>query len=235
VIEELARVTGRNILSDGYLSRRASRPRLPLGPTEVLAPAGISLSSALDRVCERYEYLWWERDGCVYLRARAWPWDGLYEVPDDFLDAWAGALDRGGALSHAALTALTRLTPLQLNGLAALERQPREFIFRADTPAARQFRKFFQSLPGERQARLLGSGVLVTRDEVAPLRALLFPLGKEFSPRPFLLRLAQGVEEIPQATPRRTRVTLKLDAPREAVHGQAFAVEIPRFPDPFAP
>lgn len=81
VVAKLARVTGLELISDAYLHRAASKLHLEPGQKRVLARRGVTVAEALDQVCQPYAYLWWEKDGVVYLRSRAWVWDQLLEEP----------------------------------------------------------------------------------------------------------------------------------------------------------
>src|SRR5439155_6335203 len=121
----------------------------------------------LDTLCRKYGYLWWEKNGCIYLRARAWPWDMSYEVPDRFLDAWTAALEQHREIGEAEIDALAALSPIQLNGLTTLGSSRFGGSTGPDRPEVREFLSFFrQTNPGTR-ALLLGPGCPLEPQQIA--------------------------------------------------------------------
>ncbi|MCC2670808.1 MAG: hypothetical protein K0Q72_3279 [Armatimonadetes bacterium] len=178
------------MVSDAYLARLQSRG----GSSEeaVLAPKGATITEALDALCRRYCYLWWEQDGCVYLRARAWPWDAELEPPDRLLDSWSVALDRKGRLGAAEVALLAGLTGRQLQGLANLAGRPTVQPVRQERLAAlREFAAFFAAAAPGPRLRLLGTGLAVRPEPSAT--ELLKPFTDRAQEGPVLLRLGQTI------------------------------------------
>lgn len=133
----------------------------------VLAPRGIPLADALDRICREYAYLWWEKEGCLYFRTAAWVWDRDYEIPDTFLDSWRVAVGQGRAPGAPDIAALASLTPLHLNGLEALGGR----VFASAAPDNRewqQFFKYFRSVTPREQGRILSDGLVVRASSLVP-------------------------------------------------------------------
>jgi hypothetical protein len=236
-LQALARAAGIDVVSDAYLCRALSKVQPAPNEKEVLlARRGTTPAEALETLCRRHEYRWWEKDGVVYLRARLWPWEGDYEVPDRFLDAWSLALKRHGRVGPSELSELGRLTPLQWNGLenlAATRFLPQVGLYQSEP---RQLARLFLNSKPPAQAQLLGPGLLLPADQAAAYDSLLRPLATEVPPHPQLLQLAQRVRVDSTVTPPVTLVEFALLSTWQQ-HRRTidFAVPIPSLQPPFLP
>jgi hypothetical protein len=234
VLQEFGRAARAALVSDAHVSRDRSFVHVAPGQKVILAPRGLTVANALDRLCDRYGYLWWEREGVVYLRARAWPWDAAYEVPDRFFESWSAALARRRAIGPAELRVLASLTPIQRVGLGNLGgRGLQRRIAGPDHPDVGPFLRFFNQCRPAEQTRLLGPGLIVAPEaENGPSFPSVPPTPVPGPPSPVLLRLTHSVRDDAAAS----IVTMRLlrswgQAQRETT----FELEVPRFPDPFAP
>lgn len=117
---QLAEAAGVEVASDDYLCRYASR--LPVGANQrvVLAAKGLPLAEALDAVCRRFGYVWWEKSGCLYFLSGTRPWDWDEEVPEGFFATWRSDLSASHPPGNAARVAFASLSPAQRIGLARL-------------------------------------------------------------------------------------------------------------------
>lgn len=258
---ELARIAHVELASDAFLCRAASKLRLhhnedaarelhQLGQEEaatkarnrpvpeslrvdrVLAPRGISVAEALDRLCRRFGYLWWEERGVVYLRARAWVWDRDYEAPDAFLGRWSAAAARRRLPEREEIMALAALTPLQLNGLGALGGR----IFLTNSPDREEFQEFFtffRSRSPAEQNGILGPGLPIPVNHSDTFKNLFSPFSN--APlHPIVLRLVCTAREDASVTPAVTRVNCQLrrDWPTDGMQSE-FSIDVPPMVDPF--
>ncbi len=157
-LRRLAEVAGVELTSDDYVCRDTSRE--VLRPGETLARRGTPLAEALDQVCRRRNYLWWESGGAVYLRSRTWIWDQDEEVPDSFLDTWIDAFRRDRRLGPDEVLALASLTPDQLVGLHKLA-DPTAGGSSLDAEDFQEFLDFFRVRTRPQQQQVLGRGLAV--------------------------------------------------------------------------
>jgi hypothetical protein len=232
-LAEFARATGVDLVSDAYLCRHTSRVELAPGQRLLLAPRGITIAEALDLVCRRFDYLWWEKDGCVYLRARSWMWDVLYETPDRFIDRWSAALHRR-SIGAAEILDLAALSPLQLNGLTRLGGSLARGICGPDERGVRAFLQRFRSCSAAQQALILGAGLPVSPEQNAVFRTVLEHRHSETAARPSLLRLTWTISENSALIPPPTDVnfTLARSWGDQGSSSTLFFVQIPHFLNP---
>jgi hypothetical protein len=242
MVRELARAAHVDLVSDAYLSRYQSLVYTRGEQKVMLARRGVPVAEALDLVCQKYGYLWWEKDGCCYLRARAWVWDNAYEVPDRFLDAWTAAVARR-AIGAGEITALASLTPLQQSGLDALGGSPFIQNLNLGFPHIQQFLGFFKSCGPAQQLQILGPGMTVNPDLAQAFPELFKASPAAPAGQPAVLRLTSKIgtaspatPAVSPATPPATRVNLLIELPgRPGEFRMPFSVDIPQLPSPFVP
>jgi hypothetical protein len=210
VLPELARVTGLDVTSDGYLCRYPSALHLEPGKRTVLASRGLTVAEALDQVCRQFSYLWWQKDGRVYLRARSWPWDTQFEVPDRFLDRWTDTLARGRSIGAPEIAALAALTPFQRDGLSDLSGSPFLSNTNLQQPMAQEFLRLFPLCTLAQQERALGPGLVIAAATAAGGQASPPPTPSPADNSPVLWRLEQKVTPNPKAMPPTVKVELAL-------------------------
>lgn len=228
-LREFARVSGLSLVSDGHFARPRSR-LWSGGP--IMARRGTSLAEALDALCEPFRYLWWERDGTVYLRARAWMWDRDSEPPDRFLDTWWAAVERK-KVGAPQLAALAALSPRQFTGL-------RELGWNSYVGSARygeailEFAALLAGSPPAEQARLLGSGLTFSPEQAKTMQWLFLQTTAGRGAGPGTLRLDASVA--PSArNPGALKVTLALIRKwSNKTDPMEFEFDLPEPSDPFA-
>jgi hypothetical protein len=228
LLREMARIAGIDVLSDDYLYRRASSA--PTGATEppVLARKGTKVADALDAVCRRFGYLWWEKDGCCYFRSRCWPRDVEREPSEAFLVTWRTALRRKRAIRPGEVRALAALTRPQLLALGGLTGDGASAGGQLARPDVQQFLRFFSRLSLSQQVQLLGKG-LVVHSTADPS----FELLQHFrQPRPVLLALKTQVTPALSADQPHWKVAFALDmrwktGPNDRTVQTPFTIAIP--------
>ncbi len=183
-LERLARESDVSLVADSYVCRLASRGTRVGAPP---IPRGTTIADALDQICRAFGYLWWEKGGCVFLRARAWVWDRGFETPESFLDTWRSTLQRRHTLGPKEIGALGELTPMQYYGLPCLG--GRRVTNGLDSSFFAQFFDFFRTLTPAEQRRVLGEGLVIPPERVRQQEQLLSWIGS----RPAVLRLTQSV------------------------------------------
>jgi hypothetical protein len=228
-LREFGRMSGLDLISDGYLARARSR-LWSAGPGEVLVRRGTPLAEALDALCEPFQYLWWEKDGVVHFRSRAWVWDMTPEPPDRFVDAWSAAVERKTA-GATQLAALAELTPRQWNGLADLgwnSHLPPKY-----REAVQEFLALFAASTPAQRAQLLGSGLAFTPGETETWRWLFLQVHAPKGEGP--VRLHMEAAFAPSArNPGTVHVTLSLVRRwANSTSAMAFGFDMPRLSDPF--
>lgn len=231
---ELAQIAGLDLVADAYLCRVASRERyLARGSLE----RGKTVAEALDALASSYQYLWWEKDGCVYLRSRAWMWNRDYETPDGFVDSWQTSLARGGAAGAREVAQIGALTREHRNGLWGLPGRGGTGALGVDQSVAkREAIAFFHRLTPGQQDRLMGAGLTVTPasldafPEVA--RFVRMHAGREAETAKLLLKqvVTQDAAQRPPLSVVRFRFACE---PSSSQWPLEFAVAIPWLPDPF--
>jgi hypothetical protein len=189
MLREMAQGAGIDVLSDDYLCRRASRAPTGAATPVVLARKGTKVADALDAVCRRFGYLWWEKDGCCYFRSRCWPRDVEREPNQAFLDAWQAALRRKSAIGPGEVRTLAALTRPQLLALGRLTGDGENAGEQLTRPDVQQFLQFFVRLSPTQQAQIMGKG-LVVHSTADPSFGLLQHFRE---PRPVLLTLKTHV------------------------------------------
>jgi hypothetical protein len=234
-LAEVARVAGVDLVSDAYLCRVSSQIEVPAGMKRVLLPRGIPVAQALDQLCRAYEYLWWQKDGCVYLRARAWPWDLPHEPPDWFLDRWSTVLRRGQSLGAPEVVSAAALTPEQLVGLEILGGRPFAPEAGRNSSAFREFLQFFPACSALQQQQLLGRGLPIEPRRAASTTALLQPFRWAKPDGTVTLQLRQKVTANTQKIPPTLRVTLTMVRCWEDETSELLdTIELPQLAPPFA-
>lgn len=233
-LRELGQITGAGLVTDGYLARKRSRLSLlsRLAPGAVLARRGTPLAEALDTICEPFQYLWWEKNGTVYFRSRAWAWDVEPEPPDDFVDAWETAVERK-SVEAPQLAALNALKPRQWHGLSTLgwnAALPQKY-----PKAVREFIGLFaRATPAER-SRLLGTGLTLSPEQTRAkeVQNLFLQITAFAGEGPVNLRLGFSAPPDP-AHPECSRVKLALIRKWTNKTDQIeFDFDLPRTAEPF--
>lgn len=219
-----------NLVSDGYLSRSRSRS-FQSGP--VLVRRGTPIAEALDTLCESYRYLWWEKDGTVYFRAQAWPWDVDVEPPDRFVDTWSAAI-RQRRVGAPELAALASLTPLQWIGLKTLGWNA--YTLRSGTVApVREFLRMFAAANPAQRVRLQGAGERFTAEQAVGFPEVFAPYSSVDGEGPVRLQLQSAFKPSDRYAAT-TRVSLTLVRTWPASTSPIrYAFEMPQLPDPFIP
>src|SRR5205823_7279084 len=128
-----------------------------------IARRGTPIVSALDALCDRCRYLWWERGGVIYCRSRGWFSDEDYEVPDSFIELWTRAVSAGRPLGIGDVSALAALTPHQRNGLGRLG-DPLSTGLGADADVFQSFLSCYESWGPFAQRDVLGPGFVAPPD-----------------------------------------------------------------------
>jgi hypothetical protein len=233
-LRELARVTGLDMTGDAYLCRYPSALLPGEGKRVVLAPQGASVAEALDQVCQKFGYLWWQKDGQVYLRARAWPWDELHEAPDRFVDQWSAALARGRPIGTAEIEVLASLTREQRVGLRHLGGSPSLNEGGLERPAAGEFLKLFQACTLAQRQQVMGPGLVIGEGQAERTTELLQPFSSRGGKGPVRLRLGQKVTANPKATPPTWRVELTLSRQwKEETSEMPLVIDVPMLGEVF--
>ena len=189
VLAEIARVTGLDLVSDGYLSRLRSTSEVPARSRVVVAPKGIPVADALDLICRRFGYLWWEEKDSCYFRSRSWPRDMEYEVPFGFLDSWRRSLNQKKPVGAGQIDQLAKLKPRQREGLARMGSHQADASSRLIGKDIAQFLDFYARLGPVQQARVVDRGLVLRSDLVADFDVLSRPFAK--NPRPVVIRLSR--------------------------------------------
>jgi hypothetical protein len=219
----------RDVVSDGYLCRPQSRTD-GTGQPILLARKGTPVAEALDAVCEKFEYLWWERDGFLFFRARTWPWDQPFEPSDSFLDSWTQALVHDRPIGLSEFAALLQLTPSQLTGLSCLASGARFRSSTFDRPQAQELLRFFQACSWAERRQLLGTGLLVHPGNMEGYKFLTPPRVPGGLVQPWVLRLATrqaqaGVSEGPDV--RRVTFSLSIGGLQQEPRRQELSFSFP--------
>jgi hypothetical protein len=233
-IAELGRAAHLNVISDGYFCRARSIAHSKNDNGSLLALKGTRIADALDSACEKYGYLWWEKEGCCYFRARGWVWDSDYETPDRFIEAWSKACWAGQAVSTQHLDVLAGLTRLQLNGLSRLNAQ-RNSSNSPDQAHVAAFLEMYRRCAANDKSDVLGKGIWLdpaladTSTEMRP------PSWISNDGPPILARLEQlmGEEKVEDAATKQISFRLYWGTRTGDITG-VFTIEVPRLFDPFA-
>jgi hypothetical protein len=116
VMEKLARCVPMSLFSDHFTALPHPKDRGIKAPPNL---KGLSLAEGLDALCDYYGRLWWRDQDALFFRSRRWFVDRLYEVPPPVLAFLRQELAAHAKLDAEGLTALSRLTFRQLEGLNA--------------------------------------------------------------------------------------------------------------------
>ena len=212
VLQAWSRATHLPAVSDDYLCRRASNSAAGVWKG-LSVEQGVSAAEALDRLCEAFNYLWWERNGCCYLSSRYWPYDVETEVPPAVVEAVATALERGQPLGVGEMRALASLTRRQMRGLFRLRVEGMAFREQMFNLACEGVLRLYSRGDAAGQAALLGPGAPV-RTDAEPAFTELAQLGEK-GPQIVTVQLEQAAEKLPEPSSRGWKLRFKLSLTRQ--------------------
>ena len=157
VMTALSEAAGLDVMTESYICRPPPRGRRP-GPAQMVFARGTPLPEALNAICGRFGYIWWEERGCYYFLSGTWPSDLDYEVPPGLIRTWQSSLAKRGRVGSEELLMLSNLTPRQRVGLGRLLGVPGSASGVAGGDGA-DFLAYFRELNLVGQSLILGRGM----------------------------------------------------------------------------